>query len=90
MNTVIVVYSILLSLLIGGYIVLLFEVRELKRFKDVFVKFIKSQQELNDVQVEHNKNVFDYLTKTQKDIGRLIDTMYYCEKLEKEARKEEK
>lgn len=67
MNTVIVVYSILLSLLVGGYIVLLFEVIKLKRFNDVFVKFMKSQLDFNNSQVEHNKNVFNYLTKTQKD-----------------------
>lgn len=76
MNTVIIVYLILLSLLVGGYIVLLFEVIKLKRFKDVFVKFMKSQRDFNNSQVEHNKNVFDYLTKTQKD---------NCEKLEKET-----
>lgn len=90
MNIVIVIYSILLSLLVGGYIVLLFEVRELKRFKDVFIEFIKMQRDVNNAQVEHNKNVSDYLTITQKGIERLTDTIYYCEGLEKEIRKEEK
>lgn len=70
MNTVIIVYSILLSLLIGGYITLLFEVRELKRFNDVFVKFMKSQQDLNNAQVEHNKNVYHFVTLISNGIGK--------------------
>lgn len=72
MNTVIIVYSILLSLLVGGYIVLLFEVRELKRFNDVFVKFMKAQQELNNSQVEHNKNVYHFVTLITNEIGQAL------------------
>ena len=72
MNTVIIVYSILLSLIIGGYITLLFEVKELKRFKDIFTSFMKSQRNFNNSQVEHNKNVFDFITKISNEIGRAI------------------
>ena len=72
MNTVIIVYSILLSLLVGGYIVLLFEVRELKRFKDVFIKFMKSQQDLNNAQLEHDKSVERFVALISNEIGQAL------------------
>ena len=79
MNIIEIIYIILLWLLVGGYITILIEVKKLTKFKEAFI----------DAQVEHNKNVSDYLTITQKGIERLTDTIYYCEGLEKETRKEE-
>lgn len=73
MSTVIIIYSILLSLLIGGYITLLFEVRELKKFKDVFGKFMKTQRDLNNSQVEHDIKVIDIITQISNEIGKELE-----------------
>ena len=90
MNIIEIIYLILLWLLVGGYITILIEVKKLTKFKEAFIEFMKMQRDVNNAQVEHNKNVSDYLTITQKGIERLTDTIYYCENLEKETRKEEK